>query len=107
MNAHLTISHKEISLYEVETTPPRLKNYSTDVRLASAPEARKLPLAMETRGEEGRRRVHVGWRGSIVEPRLRGGDGRGFFEVKILMVAVEADKRASGLTRRTHMWCSG
>ncbi|KAK0470852.1 hypothetical protein IW261DRAFT_1597668 [Armillaria novae-zelandiae] len=77
VNAHLTISHKENSLYDVETTPPRLKNCSTDVCLACVPEARKLLSAMEARGGDGHWCMHVEWKGGVMEPRLPGGDGRG------------------------------
>ncbi|KAK0470818.1 hypothetical protein IW261DRAFT_921971 [Armillaria novae-zelandiae] len=69
VGAHLLISHEDNPLYDGETTPPTLMNDSTDVRLACAPEAGKLPLAMDTRGEDGRWRVHAEWRGgAIVAP---------------------------------------
>ncbi|KAK0470816.1 hypothetical protein IW261DRAFT_1572662 [Armillaria novae-zelandiae] len=48
VNAHLTISHRDNPLYVAETIPPTPSNDSTDVRLACAPEARKLTSAKET-----------------------------------------------------------
>ncbi|KAK0470858.1 hypothetical protein IW261DRAFT_1672387 [Armillaria novae-zelandiae] len=72
MDAHLPISHEDNPLYDGKTTPPTLMNDSTDVRLARAPEAGKLPLAMETRGEDGRWRVHAEWRGGAIGASVAG-----------------------------------
>ncbi|KAK0470832.1 hypothetical protein IW261DRAFT_1572676 [Armillaria novae-zelandiae] len=72
VDAHLMISHEDNPLYDGEMTHPTLMNDSTYVRLARTPEAGKLPLAMDMRGEDGHWCVHAEWRGGAIGASVAG-----------------------------------